>query len=121
MSTERTHDLAVKQLFSAREWAMISGAVLMLLVTVARRNTLAQSVALILLLCVFLISTLATWYYIFRITRSLHSTGYALGHAALAIALTPIFLLGVILVPLLVRGDAERLGQVPDSDSDDTI
>jgi len=45
----------------------------------------------------------------FQLVRRLHGLVYAIVHVVLLYILTPMFLTGVILIPLLVHGDAIRL------------
>lgn len=54
-------------------------------------------------------SSLATWYYVFRVGFREKGAGYAVGHLVLCIVLTPMLLIGTMLVPLMVRCDIERL------------
>ena len=108
MNSEQAYDLAVGRLFSARKCALVLAVALTLLSMIAGRSAFAAYTVLVLVI-VFVTFILLTWLYIYRITQSLHGTGYALGHLAISVMLTPIFLLGIILVPLLVRGDVQRL------------
>ena len=48
-------------------------------------------------------------YYMFRLVNKTSGTVNASFHVLLTAALTPIFLIGPLLIPLLVRGDARRL------------
>ena len=52
--------------------------------------------------------TLFVWYELFRCSLVLGGAGYAVAHLGLAIALTPLFYLGVIVVPLLVESDVTK-------------
>lgn len=108
MRTDQSYDLLFERLFAARKWAVGLGAVIFLAVLIAGGNMLALCV-LGVFANAFLISACVTWFYIFRIMQSLHGTGYAFGHVVISVLLTPVFLTGLILVPLLVRGDVERL------------
>ncbi len=106
MNTEQS--LPVARMFAVRKYAIIFAAALIVLSLIAGRNALA-AYTILALTGGFVIATIATWFYIFRISRSLHGTGYAVGHLAISVVLTPVFLTGLILMPLLIRGDAERL------------
>lgn len=57
----------------------------------------------------------AFWYILFRASARNSSTLFGIGHVLASILLTPCLLVGVILVPVLIRGDAERLAGVEDS------
>ena len=102
------HNLAIERLFSARKYALILAAALIFISLIAGRNVIA-TYTLLALTGAFVIATFATWFYVYRISQALHGTGYAIGHLAISVVLTPVFLIGLILMPLLVRGDAERL------------
>jgi hypothetical protein len=84
------------------------GAALMAPLTVA--NWAAQAVALL--------GSLVTWYYVFRVGLRGPGLGYALGHLLLCVVLTCVMLLGIMVVPLLLRYDTERWrraeGELPD-------
>jgi len=46
----------------------------------------------------------------FRIVRRLHGSTYAFAHVVFLFALAPILFVGPILIPILVSGDFQRLG-----------
>jgi|GEM_PF-6231994 len=62
----------------------------------------AMSTICLVTLCVF-------WYFVFRAATWNHNAWVGLGHVVLSAFLTPCLLVGVFLVPVLIRGDAERL------------
>ena len=53
-------------------------------------------------LCVF-------WYFVFRAASWNHNPFIGLGHAIISAGLTPCLLVGLFVIPLLIRGDAQRL------------
>lgn len=53
----------------------------------------------------------AFWYILFRASARNSSILFGIGHVLASIFLTPCLLIGVILVPVLIRGDAERLAE----------
>ena len=53
-------------------------------------------------LCVF-------WYFVFRAAAWNHNVWIGFGHAIITACLTPCLLIGLVLIPILIRGDAERL------------
>ena len=57
----------------------------------------------------FTASILTCWYFLFRSAHRNAGTAHAIGHLLLSVILTPIVLLGVILIPILIRGDANRI------------
>ena len=58
---------------------------------------------------VFCLASIVCWYYMFRAVTRIHGPVYAVGHVMISVVLTPVVLTGIILIPLLVRGDAKRL------------
>ena len=67
---------------------------------------------------VFSLGSIACWYYMFRAVTHLHGPISAVGHVLVSVILTPVALTGIILIPLLVRGDAERLSSSIGDSSD---
>ena len=110
----------LESLFRTRKWALLSAVLCVFNLLLPIRFWVANYV-LIASLVVFSVASMLSWFYMFRIVRTLHGVGYALAHVAISVLLTPVFLFGLILVPLLVQGDAERLAGVADTDQDDTI
>ncbi len=53
-------------------------------------------------LCVF-------WYFVFRAASWNHNPLIGLGHAIISAGLTPCLLVGLFVIPLVIRGDAQRL------------
>lgn len=53
-------------------------------------------------LCVF-------WYFVFRAASWNHNHFIGFGHAIISAGLTPCLLVGLFVIPILIRGDAERL------------
>ena len=51
----------------------------------------------------------AFWYFVFRAATWNHNVWVGIGHAVLSACLTPCLLVGVFMIPILIRGDAERL------------
>jgi hypothetical protein len=57
---------------------------------------------------VILVGLLITCYYLFRAGLREVGVAYAMGHVLFCIGLSWFFLIGIIAIPLLVRGDIER-------------
>lgn len=55
-------------------------------------------------------------FWMYRLTKQLHGTLNATLHVIVTILLTPILVIGPLLVPLLVQGDARRLLVIKDQD-----
>ena len=70
MNSEQAYDLAVGRLFSARKCALVLAVALTLLSMIAGRSAFA----VLVLVIVFVSFILLTWFYIYRITQSLHGT-----------------------------------------------
>ena len=47
-------------------------------------------------------------YYLFQLVREMNGNSSAIFHVLLTAILAPVFLIGPLLIPLLVRGDARR-------------
>jgi len=54
------------------------------------------------------IVSLIVWYHLFLCSRDGGGYGYAIGHLALSVLLTPLLYIGVLLVPLLVESDLAK-------------
>lgn len=50
----------------------------------------------------------AVWWNLFRTARETCGLGYALGHVALSMVLTPVLYTGVLFVPLMVESDVRK-------------
>lgn len=61
------------------------------------------------LLCIAFIPQPPMLVYLFRLANKVHGVGYAALHVVLTVILTPFFLIGPLLIPLLVSGDVRRL------------
>lgn len=57
---------------------------------------------------VALLLTIGLWGHLFRCALEAGGRDYALGHTALAIVLTPVFFLGVLVVPRLIESDIAK-------------
>jgi hypothetical protein len=64
--------------------------------------------AVIVTLIVISAGSFFTWHYLFRVGLREAGTKYAVGHLLLCMAMTPVGLTGIILIPLLVYYDVER-------------
>lgn len=102
MNAQQTLDGSIEQLFRARKWALLSFVPVLLSLVFAGRIPLA-GYALAISATVFCIASIASWFFIFRVVRPLHGTGYAIGHVVISILLTPALLTRLILIPLLAR------------------
>ena len=108
MNRARTDNPFVNPMFRCRRFAFQSLAVIFVLVILGADSLLAQ-IIIWGATTAFVISVLACWYFVFRAGQRNGGVGYAMGHLFVTVILTPIVLLGVILMPLLIRGDAERM------------
>lgn len=117
----------LRPLFGCRKYALVAFAMMILSGPVAEsairavwslRSAVPASVlhgvsscaALLVFLSslVFAASTLGCWSFLFMTGQRHAGVNYALGHLLLSILLTPILLVGIVVVPLQVRGDVER-------------
>lgn len=62
------------------------------------------STMLAIALCIF-------WYFVFRSATWNYNVFFGTGHLVAVICLTPCLFIGVLLIPVLIRGDAERLAR----------
>jgi len=63
-------------------------------------------------LLAILVGALVVCYYVFRVGMRGVGLGYAISHTLLCVVFTCVLLLGVILVPLVVRSDLARRGVI---------
>jgi hypothetical protein len=112
-------DLLLEKMFRARQVVLRAAAVFVaLLVTLClnklvflltdRGELLLMVAPLWAVLLVIVGGSLVTCYYAFRACLCEAGLAYAIGHAALCMALTTVFLFGIIVVPLQIRYDIER-------------
>lgn len=97
----------IARMFQARKWALVD-IPLVFFASLAGHLTVADYVFAIAA-TVFCLASIVCWYYMFRAVTRIHGPVYALGHVTVSVILTPVALTGIILIPLLVRGDAKRL------------
>ena len=101
-----------------RKWALVSGIffVLALLIDLASAGVGSSLWFVLPVLC----CALPMWIAMHGIVCRLHGRSYAFWHVFASVILTPAFLTGIILVPLVVAGDAKRLEQsvLVDAESD---
>lgn len=112
----------LNKMFYARKIVLRAGVILLVLAIAAimddqyahllTERGLAVLVIIPMLITLFLIyvGVLVICYYIYRAGAQERGLGYAIGHLLLCAALSGVFLLGVILIPLLVRSDIEKQG-----------
>jgi hypothetical protein len=97
----------IEYLFRARMWALIT--VVPAMCSLGYIDGSEQDLfAFVVISTLLWIPSIVTWYLIFQIVRALHGTKHAIGHVIVSILLTPVLLMGLILIPLLVRGDVVR-------------
>ena len=115
-------DLLLKRMFLARRVVLRAGALCVGLfiagllddyahLLTQRGELLLLATPSVISLLVMLAGSLVTCYYVFRAGLSEVGLGYAIGHSMLCAALSGLLFIGVIVVPLLVRADIERLRQ----------
>lgn len=114
-------DLLLERMFRARRLVLQAGAASVFLLTVLwlkeSKPFLPQDVEAVFTvmfqaaLLVALGGSLFTCYYLFLVSLREAGPKYALGHVLVCLALTPVALLGAILLPLLVHNDIERWRQ----------
>jgi len=106
-----TSDVLLEKMFLARQIGLLASAAI-LAVALAVAFPFVLFVALGVFFIVLIASSVAVCYYVYRVGRQEAGLKYALGHLLLCIALTPVaFVVGILLVPLLIRSDVERLRQ----------
>ena len=66
-------------------------------------------ISILLTFLFILAGTLVTCYYVFKVGIRLVGPKYAVGHFLICLVLANLLLIGIILIPLLVRADVERL------------
>ncbi len=69
----------------------------------------------------FLLLALCCWFFLFLAARHHAGLGYALSHLLAAVFLTPVLLTGIVLIPILVRGDIERAAAGLDINAPDAM
>ncbi len=118
MSGESTEQL-VERMFRFRRYALNAGLVCLgwivglgFAVGASFLTDRGETFGIVVLACVVLVVQLwsvVTWYYVFRVGLREVGWKYAIGHFLLCIPLTYLVLIGIMLVPLLVEADVERL------------
>lgn len=122
----------LRPLFACRKWSMVGFGAALFLGFAADRilyTNLAlglsvptslirfvSSSVMLLMITSVLVSVAATvgcWFYLFLAGRRHAGLVYAFFHLLSSIVLTPVFWFGVILMPVLVRGDVERAADTP--------
>ncbi len=117
----------LRPLFACRKWSMVGFGAALFLGFAADRilytnlslglsvptdliRFVSSSVMLLMIasVLVFVAATVGCWFYLFLAGRRHAGVIYALFHLLSSIVLTPVFLFGIILMPVLVRGDVER-------------
>jgi hypothetical protein len=106
-------DALLEEMFLARRISLLALAAIMTVALIAAFPVFFLLVAVSIFLIVLIASTVAVCFYVYRISRQEVSLKYAIGHVLLCGALTLLtaFIAGVILVPVLIRSDVERLRQ----------
>ena len=114
----KTTDLLLEEMLSARGVTLRAGGVLAGLLfagflhdqigLLTERGELVLIAVILIALVVILMGLLVTCYYLFRVGLREAGLRYAIGHVLLCIGLAGMFLIGVIAIPRLVRGDIER-------------
>jgi hypothetical protein len=130
MMIERSTDVLLKRMFTARAIVLVAGAALVAAIVfrtfaeeylfafqepniaIWEQITVSASAAIYLLAMIAIFAgSPVVWYYICRV--GLHEGGpkYAIGHLLLCMALTPVLLTGILFIPILVYWDIERWGE----------
>ena len=105
---ERQQELTyfIARMFQARKWALVD---IPLVFFASLVDLTVADYMFAIAATVFCLASIVCWYYMFRAVTRIHGPVYAVGHVMISVILTPVVLTGIILIPLLVRGDAERL------------
>ncbi len=91
-----------------RKWAMIAG-VPFLIATFFAISSFDFETGLLFLAIPVLVFAIPMWIKMFKLVNAMHGPIYATWHVLASVVLTPALLGGIILIPLVVRGDVNRL------------
>jgi hypothetical protein len=111
-------DLWLNRMFRARTVVLVTGAVFVGLEafpSLADRRYgvlpgLEEAWAIVAALALFVVlaGSAGVWYCMFRVGLNVAGPAYAIGHMLLCMVLTPVCLVGIVLIPLQVCNDIER-------------